>query len=33
VRQVQILVAGVFPSTESTDTVISEIELFEKQVK
>ncbi|KJK42262.1 hypothetical protein UK23_37940 [Lentzea aerocolonigenes] len=32
VRQVQVLVAGVFPSTESTDTVISEIELFEKQV-
>ncbi|ANZ38870.1 hypothetical protein BBK82_25170 [Lentzea guizhouensis] len=33
VRQVQVLVAGVFPSTESTDTAIAEIELFEKQVK
>ncbi|MGW6449148.1 NADase-type glycan-binding domain-containing protein [Lentzea sp. NPDC055074] len=33
VQQVQVLVAGVYPSTESTDTVISEIELFEKQVK
>ncbi|SDG43973.1 hypothetical protein SAMN05216553_10877 [Lentzea fradiae] len=32
VRQVQVLVAGVYPSAESTDTVISEIELFEKQV-
>ncbi|MFS8095986.1 zinc ribbon domain-containing protein [Lentzea alba] len=32
VRQVQILIAGTYPSTESTDTVISEIELFEKQV-
>jgi hypothetical protein len=33
VRQVQVLIAGVYPSSESTDTVISEIELFEKQVK
>ncbi|WP_434441113.1 NADase-type glycan-binding domain-containing protein [Lentzea sp. E54] len=33
VKQVQVLIAGVYPSTESTDTVISEIELFEKQVK
>ncbi|MFI6099621.1 NADase-type glycan-binding domain-containing protein [Lentzea sp. NPDC051213] len=33
VKQVQILVAGVYPSTESTDTVISEIELFEREVK
>ena len=33
VRQVQVLIAGTYPSTESTDTVISEIELFEKQVK
>lgn len=32
IRQVQVLIAGVYPSTESTDTVISEIELFEKQV-
>ncbi|MFD5825205.1 NADase-type glycan-binding domain-containing protein [Lentzea sp. NPDC060358] len=32
VTQVQVLVAGVYPSAESTDTVISEIELFEKQV-
>jgi ribosomal protein L40E len=32
VRQVQVLIADVYPSTESTDTVISEIELFEKQV-
>jgi Double zinc ribbon len=32
VKQVQVLIAGVYPSTESTDTVISEIELFEKQV-
>ncbi|MDT7781781.1 MAG: hypothetical protein QOF58_200 [Pseudonocardiales bacterium] len=32
VKQVQVLIAGVFPSTESTDTAISEIELFEKQV-
>lgn len=33
VKQVQVLVAGIYPSAESTDTVISEIELFEKQVK
>lgn len=33
IKQVQVLVAGVYPSAESTDTVISEIELFEKQVK
>jgi hypothetical protein len=33
VRQVQVLIAGVYPSSESTDVVISEIELFEKQVK
>jgi hypothetical protein len=33
VKQVQVLIAGVYPSAESTDTVISEIELFEKQVK
>lgn len=33
VKQVQVLIADVYPSTESTDTVISEIELFEKQVK
>ncbi len=33
VRQVQVLIADVYPSTESTDTVISEIELFEKRVK
>ncbi|MEV6242723.1 zinc ribbon domain-containing protein [Lentzea sp. NPDC051838] len=33
VKQVQILIADVYPSTESTDTVISEIELFQKQVK
>jgi ribosomal protein L40E len=33
VKQVQVLIADVYPSTESTDTVISEIELFQKQVK
>jgi hypothetical protein len=33
VKQVQVLIAGVYPSAESTDTVISEIELFQKQVK
>lgn len=33
VKQVQVLIAGVYPSADSTDTVISEIELFEKQVK
>ncbi|RAS65548.1 hypothetical protein C8D87_10495 [Lentzea atacamensis] len=33
VKQVQVLIAGVYPSSESTDTAISEIELFEKQVK
>lgn len=32
VKQVQVLIADVYPSTESTDTVISEIELFEKRV-
>ncbi|MEU0881738.1 zinc ribbon domain-containing protein [Lentzea sp. NPDC005914] len=32
IREVQVLIADVYPSSESTDTVISEIELFEKQV-
>lgn len=32
VKQVQVLIAGVYPSAESTDTAISEIELFQKQV-